>query len=329
MRERLKLAQLPTPLHELPALSQRLGLRVRVKRDDLTGSHLSGNKVRKLEFLLGQAVAREATHVLTTGGVQSNHCRATALAAVPLGLRPVLLLRTPNGDPGDLPQPPAGNVLLDRLAGARLVPCTPAAYEQRDALLAELAEELRAAGGRPYVIPEGGSNALGAYGYVEAARELALQWGDDAPDTVVVATGSGGTLAGLAMGFKTLGLPTRPVGVPVTGDAATFRRRVLSIGTQAHATLGLPALAPEDFGLLDGYVGRGYALSTPAELSLLRDTARRDGLVLDPVYTNKAMAALVDQAPRPARPLGEDIVFLHTGGIFGLMAAGAELAAVC
>lgn len=326
---RLHLAHLPTPIQALPHLSEGLGRRrVLVKRDDLTGSHLSGNKIRKLEYLLADALAERATHVLTCGGVQSNHCRATALAAAPLGLKPVLLLRTPGGRRDDLPEPPTGNVLLDRLVGAELHTCDPAGYARRDDLLRALAERVRADGGRPYIVPEGGSNALGAWGYVQAAEEIAGQCEDELPAAVVCATGSGGTLAGLAMGFKRLGLPVRAVGVAVGDDEDTFRRIVRRISEDAAARWRLPALEDEDFLVLDGYQGRGYALSTPAELSLLADSARRYGLLLDPVYTGKAFGALLDQAAAGADWLGQRTLFLHTGGLFGLFPAAAELAEV-
>ncbi len=346
---RLALAHLPTPLEPMPRLSAALGLDLRVKRDDLTGSHLSGNKIRKLDFLLADARAQGATHVLTCGGIQSNHARATALAAAPLGMTPVLLLRTPNGSADDLagslapgseldptrglrkqlPAAPTANLLLDRLAGARIVPCTPADYrERRGALLETLAAELRTAGGTPVVIPEGGSNALGALGYATAAWELLAQYdalGLAPPDTCVVATGSGGTLAGLALGFEAAGVPTRAIGVAVCDDRPTFEAIVHRIAAEATDRYGLPRLSPARFEVLDGFQGRGYALTTDDELAFLVTTLRQDGLALDPVYTNKAFRALVATAAAPARPLGTHIAFIHTGGIFGLFAEATAL----
>ncbi|MGM0576995.1 MAG: 1-aminocyclopropane-1-carboxylate deaminase/D-cysteine desulfhydrase [Myxococcota bacterium] len=323
---RLSLARLPTPVERLERLSETLGLDVRVKRDDLTGSHLSGNKIRKLETLLADARRRDATHVLTCGGAQSNHCRATALAAAPLGLQPVLLLRTPRGLPGDLPRPPVGNVLLDHLAGASIHTCDPAGYAERDARMASLAEAVRADGGRPYVIPEGGSDALGALGYVRAAHEIVDQTAGAPPTSVVVPTGSGGTLAGLALGFAERGVPVRAVGIPVGDDAATFRAIVRRIADEASDRFGLPALPDDAVDLVDGYQGRGYALSTPGELALIRDVARRDGLVLDPVYTGKAFGALLELARRSPDRLGHRPLFVHTGGLFGLFAFAEPLA---
>jgi len=323
--DRLSLAHLPTPTEPLAQLSEQLGRAMFVKRDDLTGSHLSGNKVRKLEFLLAEAVANEATHVITCGGVQSNHCRATALAAASLGMVPVLLLRTANGERADLPSPSTGNVLLGVLAGAEVHLCDPDGYRHgRQDRMAQLAQAIADRGGRPIIVPEGGSSTLGALGYVNAARELVEQLGPGPPTSVLVAVGSGGTLAGLAMGFKALGAPFRAIGIPVCDDAATFRTIVHDIAAPA-ARYGLPALSTDDYELVDGFQGQGYALTTPPELACIRDAVRRDGLVLDHVYTGKAFGALLDLAGRRPCSLAERVVFVHTGGIFGLAAAGAQL----
>ena len=215
----LDLARLPSPLQPLPGPSKQLGAEIWVKRDDLTGAGLSGNKVRKLDYLLAEATARGADCVITTGGIQSNHCRATALAARMVGLRPVLLLRG---------QPPTdgwdGNLLLDGILGAEIHWITPEQYTHRDALMAEHAARLSAAGATPYVIPEGGSSAVGALGFVRAGRELAAQAMAAGVefDTVLCATGSGGTLAGLAMS----GLSAQVLGVAVCDDRTYFRQRV-------------------------------------------------------------------------------------------------------
>jgi len=309
----------------MPRLSAELDLELWVKRDDLTGSHLGGNKIRKLDYLLGAAVVAGATHVLTCGGVQSNHARATALAARPLGLTPILLLRTPRGLADDLPSPPTANVLLDALAGARMVTCTPDDYRaRRGALLEALADEVRAAGGKPYIVPEGGSNALGALGYVDAALEVVEQLGA-APDTIVVATGSGGTLAGLAVGCERLGVATRALGVAVCDDRATFRAIVDRIAADLHADHGMPSLSADRYDVLEGFQGDGYARTTPDELAFLVDVARKDGLVLDPVYTNKALLGLVRTARATPERLGRRVVFVHTGGLFGLFPYAAEL----
>jgi len=316
----LALARRPTPLEPLPRLSETLGLELWVKRDDLTGSHLSGNKIRKLDYLLADARARQATAIVTCGGVQSNHCRATALAAAPLGLTPHLLLRTAQGLRSELPSPPTGNVFLDLLAGAVIHPTHPSGYARRDRIMIDIANDIADAGGTPYIIPEGGSNALGALGYVDAAEELLAQLPDGPPDSVVVATGSGGTLAGLALGFEAAGVPTQALGVAVCDDAPYFRGVVDRIAAEAQERFGLPALAPGRYDVLEGFQGRGYALSTPEEIAFLVDVARQDGLVLDPVYTNKALLGLVRTATAHPGRLGRRVVFIHTGGLFGLLA---------
>ena len=350
---RLVLAKLPTRVQRLSRLSEELGIELWVKRDDETGTELSGNKVRKLEYLLAQAQARQADVVLTCGGVQSNHCRATALAARRLGMDSVLFLR------GAEPPTTTGNLFLDRLVGADVRYITPEQYATRAALLPTVAEGLRAKGRRPYVIPEGGSNALGSWGYVQLVAELATAGvGESAPgpawDHVVCATGSGGTLAGLVLGRRLLtpSVPwlgsTRMWGVPVCDDGAYFQKKVLEIAEEfretfapgAGASRTAPRVAPADcgssgegslseallalgadeIGVFDGYKGPAYAVPYAEEMDLLRQVAREDGLLLDPVYTGKALYGLVREAQNGRFRSGERVLFLHTGGIFSLFA---------
>lgn len=281
-----------------------------MKRDDLTGFGLSGNKVRKLDFLLADALAQGADVVITCGGAQSNHCRATAVAARQLGLEPWLLLRGAQGAPVD------GNLLLDHLLGARVESCTADAYrDRRTELMETLAAEAVAAGRTPYIIPEGGSNALGSRGFTEAAKELVAQL-DEPVDSVVVAVGSGGTVAGLALANP----PWRTVGVAVCDDRPTFVGIVEGIAREAG--LALPE-AGGRWDILEGFQGPGYGIPTGQTWEALRRCARLEGLLLDPVYTGKAMAALLALAPTGA--LGKRVVFWHTGGTFGLM--GRELPA--
>lgn len=314
------LARLPTPLVPLRRLSEAVGVEIWCKRDDLTGFGLSGNKVRKLDLLMAEAQRQGATHVLTTGGLQSNHCRATAVAARQLGITPCLLLR------GQRPAVPDANLLLDQLLGATIRTCTPDDYRlRRDELLAAWADALRADGAVPYVIPEGGSNGLGSLGFVAAAHELAAQ-APPAFDGVVCAVGSGGTLAGLALG----GLDAPIRGVAVCDDRATFAARVEAIAAEAHALGhdGLPTptpLPPEDVGwsVVEGYQGPAYAVAEAPVWRTIQQVARLEGLLLDPVYTGKAMHALVEEA-RAGRWRGRWL-FWHTGGAFGLFGRGGEL----
>ena len=303
---RVALANLPTRGHWLRF---NPGARIYLKRDDQTGSELSGNKVRKLEYLLAEAQAERATHVITCGGEQSNHARATALAAAQLGMQSVLILRT--DDPGR-PPAPTGNILLDRLAGADIAWISRPAWRDRNRLLAEQAERFRAAGGLPYIVPEGGSNALGSWGYIRAWRELR-----ELPvDTVVYACGSGGTGAGLILGRKLMGGP-RVAGINVCDDRAYFVDAIGRICADAERRWQLPHVAEDDIDIVDGHVGLGYAKSRPEELATIRDVCRSDGIVLDPVYTGKAFHGLVTELRANPKAFGEAIAFIHTGGMYG------------
>jgi D-cysteine desulfhydrase len=323
--ERIALAQLPTPLQRLDRLGAALGVELWVKRDDLTGVELSGNKVRKLEFLLAEALAQGADTVVTCGGAQSNHCRATALAAARLGLRSRLLLRVP--DPRQ-PPPPEANILLDRLAGADIQWVSREEYARRAELLPRVAEELRRGGRRPYLIPEGGSNALGAWGYVRAVEELRSQL-SPGPTTLVYAAGSGGTGAGLLLGCRLHGLgEARLLGVNVCDDRAYFVRAIGEIVEDAIQRWHLDlTFSRDEIEILDGFVGRGYAQSRPEELALLAEIARNEGVVLDPVYTIKAFLGLKTALTANARAFGPRVIFFHTGGIYGLFAKSEEIAA--
>ncbi|MFQ5844273.1 MAG: 1-aminocyclopropane-1-carboxylate deaminase/D-cysteine desulfhydrase [Planctomycetota bacterium] len=298
---RVELARLPTPLVALERLSERWGgPRIWMKRDDLTGVELSGNKVRKLEYCLGEARERGARRVLTCGGLQSNHCRATALGCARLGLHCVVYLRTERQDPE-----PDGNHLLDLLAGAEVRLVTPEEYRE----LGPTDEG--------YWIPEGASNEVGLWGYVGACEELA----DRRFSALFHAAGSGGTTAGLAAGRAVRGLETPPVAVCVCNTPDFFYDRVDAILGAARARWpGLPDFGParETVEILDGFQGRGYAVNRPEEWALLREVAATEGILLDPVYTVKAMMGL-RQAIRDGRfGRGEEVLFLHTGGLFGL-----------
>jgi D-cysteine desulfhydrase len=329
---RVPLANLPTRGHWL-RYGEGKGPRIWLKRDDHTGAEVMGNKIRKLEYLMAEARAQEATHIITCGGEQSNHARATAFAAARLGMRSVLILRT--NDPAH-PPAPTGNILLDRLVGAELVWISRPAWRDRNRLLAEQAERVRAAGGRPYVVPEGGSNALGSWGYIRAMHELAEDLRDIAsparPVTVVYACGSGGTGAGLILGAKLLGLAARGIriaGVNVCDDRAYFLDAISKVcaGAEARWQLGADVTA-DDIDIIDGHVGLGYARSRPEELATLRDLCRSDGVVLDPVYTGKAFHGVVTELGRDPARFGSAVVFLHTGGLYGLFASPETVAQV-
>jgi D-cysteine desulfhydrase len=323
-RARIALAMRPTPLERLARME--LGPELWVKRDDLTGSTLSGNKVRKLEYLLADAEAQGCDLILTCGGEQSNHCRATAIAARQRGLDATLFLRVI--DP-KTPPPPSANLLLDRVVGAEVRFISRAEYARRREIMASAADELRSKGRKPYVIPEGGSNALGSRGYVDCVAEIAAQLPDPTKATTIVyAAGSAGTGAGLITGIGVRGLPWRAVGVNVCDDRSYFVNAIGEIVeqlvTEHGAKLGSP-FSRDAIEILDGFVGRGYGLSRPEELTAMIALARQTGLVLDPVYTGKAWYGMIETLRRDSRTLGERVVFLHSGGIYGLFPKTDEL----
>jgi D-cysteine desulfhydrase len=324
---RVALARLPTPLEASPRLGARLGLELLYKRDDLTGLELSGNKARKLELLVADAEAEGADVLVTCGGVQSNHCRATAFAAAKRGLGAVLLLRTP--DPA-APPPPEANLLLDRLAGAEVRFVSHDQYRRRAEVMAAVAAELRARGRRPYVIPEGGSNALGSLGYVLAVAELLEQlpasW-RTGPVTVAYAAGSGGTGAGLELGLRLAGWrDARAIGFAVCNDAAWFRQGIAAICAEARRRWpALPEVRAEEVSVDDRFVGPGYAEATEEGLEVIRSAAHEDGVLLDPVYTGKAMLGLAGRA-REGTLGGRRAILLHSGGAFGTFPFARRLA---
>jgi D-cysteine desulfhydrase len=315
--ERISLAHLPTPVQKLERMTALLGgPEIYMKRDDLTGSGLSGNKVRKLEYLLADALEKEADTLITCGGIQSNHARATAIAAARNGMGTVLVLRGESVTPYD------GNVLLDRMVGAEIRLITPQQYAERvNEIMSQAAVDLHGEGRRPYVIPEGGSNPIGVWGYIRASGEIKdqlekMEW---QPDVIVTAVGSGGTHAGLSIGNKLLDLPARVVGFNVCDTAEHFQALIGRLATETIERYELPVqLQADEVDIIDGYVGRGYALSRSEELKLIRTVAREEGIFLDPVYTGKAFYGLADQIRQGRFKKGQKILFLHTGGIYGL-----------
>jgi len=312
---RLHLAGLPTPLEEATGLGRLFGgVRLFLKRDDLTRPALGGNKARKLEFLLADARQKGADVVLTVGGPQSNHARITAALAARLAMECILVLE------GEEPDEAQGNLLLDRLLGARV---RFAGARPAEEVMEEMAADLRARGRRPYPIPVGGSTPLGAVGYCLAMQEMLSQAAEMGVvvHRVYVATGSGGTQAGLVLGARVLDPSLRVTGVSVSRTSTEARQRVAELATGAARLLGLTAtVSPEEVEVLDGYVGPGYGIPTPACLEAIRLVARHEGVLLDPVYTGKAMGALVDHLRRGVVKPGENVVFWHTGGSPALFA---------
>jgi D-cysteine desulfhydrase family pyridoxal phosphate-dependent enzyme len=310
------LGSFPTPLQPLTRLARHLATRGRgpalwIKRDDLTGFALGGNKVRKLEFFLAEARATGADVLLTAGGHQSNHARITAAAAARGGLGCVLVLS------GGEPAAYTSNLALDRLFGAELT-FVGSGAERMPALQAR-AETLRAAGRRPLLIPIGGSTPLGAWGYVEAARELADQLGraglaPAASLAIVHGSSSGGTQAGLVVGCRAAGLRARVVGVSADETRADLERLVTGIAAPLAAEMGLPPILAGAIEVLDEQVGAGYGVPTEASLEATRLFARLEGVALDATYGAKAAAGLVDLLRRGVFTTDDTVVFWHTGG---------------
>ena len=321
---RIALAQLPTPLERLPHFSAALGgPEVWIKRDDQTGLATGGNKTRKLELLLAEAREQGAQVVLTVGAIQSNHCRQTAAAAARAGLDCLLVLR------GQAPprQQWTGNLLLDDLLGARLR--WAGDQEPLDVLAAATAEEA-AAGRKPYPIPYGGSNGLGAAAYALAFQE-AWQQMEAAGltfDRVLFASSSGGTQAGLVVGARACGFQGQVLGISVDKTGGHLRETVAELLAPTAAHLGLDLeMGPDDVEIDDRYIGAGYAVLTAAEREAIQLLARNEGILLDPVYTGKAMAGLIALVRRGEIGRGERVLFWHTGGTPALFAYAAELAA--
>ena len=312
----MNLAQRPTPLTLLDRASDRWGRgkRLWVKRDDLTGSTLTGNKVRKLEFFAAHANQHGYTSFITCGGLQSNHARATAGVCAQLGLHCELVLRG---------RPPleGGNTLLDALFGAQVTPVEPREYVKNlEALLHATADRHRQQGYQPLVIPTGGSNGLGIWGYIAAAEELIADMAQARIEKalVVCATGSGGTQAGLTAGFALLSPESRVLGMAVCDDEHYFKEKVLDDVEQAKAHWADLSCPPDRIFTNDSYIGAGYGIAGPEVYKTIGELAGLEGIVLDPVYTGKAFYGLITELKKGEYQDAEDIIFVHTGGVFGV-----------
>lgn len=306
----VQLARHPTPVDELERLRAALGdgcPRLFVKRDDLLSFGLGGNKVRKLQTVVAEAQAAGADTLITCGGVQSNHARATAAAGAALGLGVVLVLN------GDAPDRPTGNTRLDLLFGAdvRIVPTRDA----RDEAMAAVAADITAAGGRPFVVPVGASTPVGAMGFARGIEELAAS--QVRPDTIVHASSSGGTQAGLLAGCALFGLRSRVIGVSADESEASLRAIVGGLIDGMASALGAKAasIGAGSIEVDDSQVGGGYGVPTPASIEAMELVARREGFLLDPVYTAKAMAGLIARIRAGEFSRDDTVLFWHTGGL--------------
>lgn len=309
---RLSFAHLPTPIEALPRLSQALGgPQIFVKRDDQTGLAFGGNKTRKLEFLLAEAQALGADHLVTAGAVQSNHCRQTAAAAARFGLQCTLILF------GNPPPKPEANLWLDHLFGANIHWTD---RSQRDARLEQVFNELKERGEKPYLVPYGGSSPTGVLGYVFAMQEFLQQRLE--VDAIVFASSSGGTQAGLALGAHLFGYRGRVIGISVDEPRHVLQARVAALIEQVAERLGKNlAIRPEEIEVEDAWAAAGYGILTDADKEAIRLFARLEGLLLDPVYTGRAAAGLIGLIRQGAFAPHQKVLFWHTGGTPALFAS--------
>ena len=326
---RLSLASLPTPLQPLDRISRELGgPRIWCKRDDLSGCLLSGNKVRKLEYTLAHAIDQGCNALITCGGIQSNHCRATAFAGAQLGM-PVSLVLRENLPSQKTEQSNSGNFFLDKLAGAHYSLHQAHYYQSHlTTLLQQQRQRLVQQGLKPYIIPTGASDGVGIWGYLNACHELQNDFKDHdiAPDYIIVATGSGGTQAGLCVGTEYFQLGAEVLGFAVCDSTTYFQDKIYTDIEQWRQQFAINRLSMKkgSFNINDQYVGEGYSIASPAIFDTIAWLAREEGVVLDPVYTGKAFYGLVEEIKKGRFAHVHDIVFLHTGGLFGVFAQQAQ-----
>ena len=312
---RLSFAHLPTPVEPLTRLSARLGgPQLWIKRDDQTGLAFGGNKTRKLEFLIAEALAHGARTIITAGSIQSNHCRQTAAAAARSGLDCILVLSLPM--PGSTPQLLTGNVLLDRLLGANIIWAQPG---ENQAILKNTFDSAWEAGKRPYLIPYGGSNPTGASGYAYAIKELLDQVASNPnipmPDIIVFASSSGGTQAGLVAGARIFNFQGTILGISVDEEELGLKNLVAGLASQVCDLLDEPySFSTTDIMVNASYLGSGYGVMGEAEKEAIVSFAREDGILLDPVYTGRAAAGLLDLIRIGKLKRGDTVLFWHTGG---------------
>jgi D-cysteine desulfhydrase family pyridoxal phosphate-dependent enzyme len=305
MLPKLDFAHLPTPVEVLPRLSVQLnGPQIYIKRDDQTGLAFGGNKTRKLEYLLADAQAQGADTLITGGAVQSNHCRQTAAAAARNGFNCILVLT------GDVPPKPSGNNFLDLLLGAEIV---WAEGTDRDIVLQQTYDQTLSEGRKPYLIPYGGSNPIGALGYVYAVQEMIEQVED--LDWIIFPSSSGGTQAGLALGGRMFNFKGRILGISIDNPATELSENVARLADETAKGLGIEqTFSADDILVNDDYLGGGYGVMGEPEVEALTMFARSEGILLDPVYTGRAAAGLIDLIRKGKLIADQNVLFWHTGG---------------
>ncbi len=322
--DRIELANLPTPIYKLGRISKDLGKNIWIKRDDFTGAEMSGNKVRKLEYSIAQALKEGCDVLITAGGIQSNHARATAAAAARLGLKSHLVLNI------SVAPKTEGNYLLDQMLGAKITLLDENGGVTLTEKMEQVAEEYRKSGHKPYLIPVGASNGVGNFGYLNTVREIMEQEEKLGTtfDAIVCAVGSGGTYSGLYLGNKIFGAGKKIVGITVCDNKDYFTK---VCGTIVDQTLDLLGEGPDEdkaFTFIDGYKGLGYAISKEDELRFIADVAAKEGIILDPVYTGKAFYGLYNEVNKGTFDSFDNILFIHTGGQYGLFPKQEQIAEV-
>jgi D-cysteine desulfhydrase family pyridoxal phosphate-dependent enzyme len=303
---RLHFAHLPTPIEALPRLTEALaGPRLLVKRDDQTGLAFGGNKTRKLEFLVAEALEQGARTLISGGAMQSNHCRQTAAAAARFGLECTLVLT------GDLPEKPSANLLLDELFGAKIVAVPE--RKDRDRILQETFDQATAQGKKPYLVPYGGSSPIGALGYAYAMEEFMKQ--SVHADWIVFGTSSGGTHAGLVLGQRVFGYKGKVLGISIDESEEWLKSHVSQLASDASEKMGEQVeITPSDVLANADYCNAGYGVLTEAEREAVQLFAKYEGLLLDPVYTGRAAAGMIDLIRKGFFKKDETVLFWHTGG---------------
>lgn len=323
---KLNLANLPTPIQRLDVLSKEWGVDLWIKRDDYTGIETSGNKIRKLEYTIAKALSEEAGVVITCGGIQSNHCRATAAVAARVGIKSHLVLRI------DEEPPIEGNYLLDKILGANITFISRKDYSsRRNEIMKEIADEYESKGIKAYVIPEGASDGVGNLGYIEAVKETLEQEKELGVefDTIICAVGSGGTYSGLFLGTKLLAPQKEVYAFNVCDDEEYFLNVCTTIAKDTVSALDLDLeIRREDMHIIDGYKGIGYAISRDEELEFIVDVAKKEGIILDPVYTGKAFYGLFNEIKKGNFDKNKRILFVHTGGLYGVFPKQEQFAKI-
>ncbi len=324
---RLTLASLPTPLTKLERFSETLsGVNLWVKRDELTGLEVSGNKIRKLEFSLAEAQIQGCDTIITCGGIQSNHCRATAIMGARLGLKVHLILR------GEKPAVADGNLLLDYLCGAKVSYLTDAQWSGHEQLGQQLQFDYAKTGNKAFFIPIGASDEIGLWGYIAAAQELKRDFENLnlKPDYIVCATGSGGTQGGLLVGAKLFDLEAKCVAFNVSDDANYFHKKIVEDVTLWKQRYNLEFdVSQLPIKTIEGYLGPGYGKADKEVFDSINALAKSEGLFLDPVYTGKAFHGMVSELKKGdsgALAGAKNVVFIHTGGLFGVFPQGKNFA---